>query len=85
MLLNQSHTYEDLILPIDEEQLNLFEAIDGERTIAEILSSVLDRGEQLDEYARSFFEQLWLYDQIVFDASRHERHTDAGDHRSTDY
>jgi 2-polyprenyl-3-methyl-5-hydroxy-6-metoxy-1,4-benzoquinol methylase len=70
VLLNQSHTYSDLILPIDEDQRKLFEAIDGERTIAEILSRVVDRGEQSDEHARTFFEQLWRYDQVVFDASR---------------
>jgi hypothetical protein len=46
-------------------------AIDGKRTIAEILDFV--RGDANDHGKRegpSFFERLWQYDQIVFDASR---------------
>jgi SAM-dependent methyltransferase len=80
VLLNQSHTYSDLVLPIDERQRKLFKAIDGKRTIEEILSSVVERGEPPDEYARSFFEQLWQYDQVVFDASGHMENSDDGNH-----
>ena len=69
VLLNQSHTYTDLVLPIDEAQRKLFEAINGEHTIAQIQSRVVHRGEQSSEHARTFFEQLWRYDQVVFDAS----------------
>ena len=70
VLINQSHTYTDLVLPIDEAQKRLFEAIDGHKTIAGILNCVAGRKEGLFERARNFFEQLWCYDQVVFDASR---------------
>ena len=48
---------------LDGAQERLLTAIDGQRTIAEIADSASDR-------ARDFFEQLWRYDQIVFDTSR---------------
>jgi hypothetical protein len=70
VLINQSHTYTDLYLPIDKEEKQLLERIDGKRTIADI---VRDTGghERHWERARSFFERLWWYDQVVFDASIH--------------
>ena len=72
VLLNQSHTYSDLVLPIDEEQRRLFEAIDGHRRITEIVECVATRKDRahIEDRTRHFFEQLWLYDQVVFDASR---------------
>ncbi|MGD8270355.1 MAG: class I SAM-dependent methyltransferase [Desulfobacterales bacterium] len=80
VLLNQSHTYSDLVLPIDLEQKRLFEAIDGQDTIAAILERVADRGKRNNEHARTFFEQLWRYDQVVFDASRQMENSDDGNH-----
>ena len=74
VLINQSHTYTDLILPVDEEQKRLFEAVDGQRTIAEILHNIPVRGG--DERVGNFFEMLWWYDQLVFDASEHMGKTD---------
>lgn len=68
VLINQSHTYTDLYLPIDEKEKQLFDAIDGNRTIADIVHSTWAR-EQHSERARTFFERLWWYDQVVFDAS----------------
>jgi SAM-dependent methyltransferase len=65
VLINRSHTYTDLYLPIDARQERLLAAIDGERTIAEICHEPGDRG-----LARAFFQQLWRWDQVVFDASR---------------
>ena len=65
VLINQSHTYTDLFLPVDALEKKLFDAIDGQRTIGEIAR---EHG-QLD-VARALFEQLWWYDQVVFDASR---------------
>jgi hypothetical protein len=62
VLINRNHTYTDLYLPIDAAQERLLNAIDGERTIAQI--GVTDR-----ERARAFFEQLYRWDQIVFDTS----------------
>ncbi|MFZ0724630.1 MAG: hypothetical protein WAM61_02480, partial [Desulfobacterales bacterium] len=72
VLINQGHAYADLVLPIDEEQRQLFDCIDGHRTITEIQSCLISRGEQSPGYelARSFFEQLWRYDQVVFDTTQ---------------
>ncbi len=67
VLINRNHTYTDLYLPIDARQERLLAAIDGERTIAEICG---DRGDR--NLARDFFEQLWRWDQVVFDTSRAE-------------
>ena len=66
VVLNKSHTYTDIYLPIDARQKQLFDAIDGKRTIAEIAPQVA-----LRDAARVLFEGLWWYDQIVFDASSH--------------
>ncbi len=65
VLINRNHTYTDLYLPIDQTQDRLLAAVDGERTIAEICDGPKDRG-----LARAFFEQLWRWDQVVFDTSR---------------
>jgi len=64
VLINRSHTYTDLVLPIDKEELRLVEAIDGARTAGELARGMagLDR-------ARALFERLYRHDQIVFDAS----------------
>jgi len=72
VLLNQSHTYPDLVLPIDSEERRLFEAIDGQRTIAEIMDLVPDKVNQSGRSGdtATFFARLWWYDQVVFDASR---------------
>jgi hypothetical protein len=65
VLINRTHTYTDIYLPIDAGQDGLLAAIDGRRTISEIArpSGELER-------ARGFFQQLWRYDQIVLDTSR---------------
>jgi len=68
VLINRAHTYTDLYLPIDKEEKHLFDLIDGKRTIAEIVYDTGPR-EQRWERARTFFERLWWYDQVVFDAS----------------
>ena len=65
VLINRTHTYTDLYLPVDAQERNLFAAIDGERTIGEIA-----REHVTSDTARAFFERLWWYDQVVFDASR---------------
>jgi SAM-dependent methyltransferase len=64
VLINRAHTHTDLILPVDAQEKRLFDAIDGERTIGEIA-----RGLPTFDVARSLFERLWWYDQVVFDAS----------------
>lgn len=67
VLLNRSHPFADLFFVVTSHEKRLFDAIDGRRTIAEIASDacVPDQGR-----TRTFFEKLWWYDQVVFDASR---------------
>jgi len=65
VLINQTHTYTDLNLPIDAQQKQLFDSIDGERTLGEIA-----RKHGHPDNTRALFERLWWYDQVVFDASR---------------
>jgi SAM-dependent methyltransferase len=67
VLINRAHTYPDLALPIDAAQDRVFTAIDGNRSIDEILRGTVGAGG--DERARRFIEQLWQYDQVVFDAT----------------
>jgi len=66
LLLNRAHRHSDLILAINDAEYGLFRDIDGRRTLSEIAQNAGS-----DEIsAREFFQQLWRYDQIVFDASR---------------
>jgi SAM-dependent methyltransferase len=72
VLINPTHAYGDLIMPIDSTEKGWFDAIDGSRSVSGIVertSPSLQAKPQLD-LARTFFEKLWYYDQIVFDASR---------------
>jgi hypothetical protein len=64
VLINRAHTYKDIYLPILLHEQRLLEAIDGKRTIGELLSGQTER-----EASRSLFERLWWHDQVVFDAS----------------
>jgi SAM-dependent methyltransferase len=67
VLLNPAHQHRDLVLPITAAQDRLFGQIDGQRKLGEIAEACGS-----SEGARSalqFFQQLWWYDQIVFDAS----------------
>ena len=69
VLINKSHTFTDLILTVDRFEDRLLGAIDGRRTLAEILRSASPGGDG-ESRALRFFERLWQYDQVVFDASR---------------
>ncbi len=77
VLINRAHTHTDLILPINAAQERLYGAIDGTRTIGEISRIATDDSKNKggQEFTRSFFEQLWWYDQVVFDASRRPRNS----------
>jgi hypothetical protein len=68
VLINQSHTFTDLILTVDSFEDSLFGAINGTRTLGEILQ-IASHEHELERRALNFFERLWQYDQIVFDAS----------------
>jgi hypothetical protein len=65
VLINRSHTYTDLYLPIDAVRERMLEAIDGKRRIAEMGRATMDKA-----LARDFFEELWRWDQVVFDTAK---------------
>jgi SAM-dependent methyltransferase len=67
VLINRAHTYPDLALPIDSAQEQIYAAIDGNRSIDEILRGAAGAGGV--EQGRRFIQQLWEYDQIVLDAT----------------
>ena len=67
VLINQSHTYPDIYLPIDQTEKQMFETIDGQRSISEIMSH---QARQIPADARNFFQKLWWYDQASFEISR---------------
>jgi hypothetical protein len=69
VLINRSHTFTDLICTVDSFEDRLFGAIDGNRTLGEILRLAYPDGDG-ESRALRFFERLWQHDQIVFDASR---------------
>lgn len=70
VLINQTHSYKDLFMVVNQAEKCLFDAIDGHRTIAQILVTSLPRGQEQSglETGRAFFERLWWHDQVVFDA-----------------
>ena len=64
VLINRSHVFTDLYLPIDAREERLLECIDGTKRIAEMGRATADK-----EFARDFFQRLWRWDQVVFDTS----------------
>ena len=64
VLLNRAHRHPDLVLPVRAAQMRLLEEMDGTRTLGQIAAGSNDEARSVE-----FFEQLWRYDQIVFDAS----------------
>jgi SAM-dependent methyltransferase len=72
VLINQSHTYKDLFMPINQTEKRWFDAIDGNRCVEDIVESGSSSSQHKThiEIARAFFERLWWYDQVVFDTSR---------------
>ena len=69
VLINRSHMFTYLILTVDAFEDQLLGAIDGKRSIAEILRFAVQYSDD-ERRARNFFERLWQYDQVVFDAWR---------------
>jgi SAM-dependent methyltransferase len=65
-LVNQTHLFSDLYILIDETEKQMYESIDGRRTIEQITGTVAESGPR----AREFFQKLWWYDQVVFDTSK---------------
>ena len=66
VLVNQTHIFSDLYLIISEHEKQVVDAIDGRRSISEIVDLYPD----FAPVAREFFEDLWRYDQVVFDTSK---------------
>ena len=66
VLVNQTHVFSDMYFIIDALQKQVFDAIDGRRSISEIVEQV----EGSSAIARDFFEKLWRHDQVVFDTSK---------------
>lgn len=65
-LVNQTHVFQDLFVMLDAPDKQLYDAIDGRRTIGEIIESVPGSA----GFAKGFFDKLWSYDQVVFDTSK---------------
>jgi SAM-dependent methyltransferase len=73
VLINRTHAHKDLFMAVSQAEKRLFDAIDGHRTIAEILAANLPReGQPGFEMGRTLFERLWWHDQVVFDASANQ-------------
>ena len=77
VLINRSHTYTDIYLPITQAQKALYDQIDGKQSIRTIIGRISGNthNDTLRENVRRFFEQLWRYDQIVIDDSQTSRGT----------
>ncbi|MCS6846037.1 MAG: class I SAM-dependent methyltransferase [Caldilineales bacterium] len=68
-LINSGHSDPDLVLFVNSTEWRMVQAIDGRRTIAEILEHVSLSKPAIHptrELARSLFQRLWWYDQVVF-------------------
>jgi hypothetical protein len=78
VLINQAHTYPDLVLPLDSIERQWYDGIDGQHTVAEIThcTTSIRSYRQSREQAHTFFERLWSYDQVVFDGTRQASQTD---------
>jgi SAM-dependent methyltransferase len=72
VLINQTHTYTDLVMPIDATEKRMLDAIDGKGRVGEIAKRTVPSSRKASalDLARAFFERLWWYDQVVFDSSR---------------
>lgn len=67
VLINQTHVFQDLYIVIKAHEKQLFDAIDGRRSVARIMETA---NESDTNVAREFFEKLWLHDQVVFHTSQ---------------
>ena len=66
LLINQTQVFPDLFLTVNVPQKNLYEAIDGQKNIAQIIEAVNESDPSIPQ---DFFEKLWQHDQVVFDTS----------------
>jgi len=71
VLINQTHTYKDIFLPIGTAEKSMLDSIDGVRSIGDIVNGTLSSSRPAPiNTAKAFFERLWWHDQVAFDASR---------------
>ncbi len=72
VLINRTHSYRDIFVIINSAEKRLYDTIDGNRTIDDIVKKTLQFSPEQSQLnmARTFFERLWWHDQVVFDASR---------------
>jgi len=72
VLINKTHTYKDLFMSVNLTEKRWLDSVDGNSCIGDIVEDRLlpssQRIPQID-MARAFFERLWWYDQVVFDAT----------------
>jgi 2-polyprenyl-3-methyl-5-hydroxy-6-metoxy-1,4-benzoquinol methylase len=64
VLINQSHTYADIYLPLNNKEKRLIAAINSRRSITEIMRRAAVKH---DGRARTFFQKLWWYDQVAYE------------------
>ena len=62
------HDYPEIAAVVDDNQARLFDLVNGERTIAEIVAASAITGVAAGpgEYARNFFESMWDFDYFWF-------------------
>ena len=71
VLINQTHAYRDLIMPIDATEKSLFDAIDGNSSIGDIGERTLPSPQNRNStWPVASLKSSGWYDQVVFDASR---------------
>jgi hypothetical protein len=70
VLINRTHSYKDIFMAVNPAEKCLFDAVDGSRTIDDILKRTVGAERCDREITRNFFQRLWWHDQVVFDASK---------------
>jgi 2-polyprenyl-3-methyl-5-hydroxy-6-metoxy-1,4-benzoquinol methylase len=70
VLINRTHSYKDIFMAVNPVEKCLFDSVDGNRTIDDILERTVGPERCDREITRNFFERLWWHDQVVFDASQ---------------
>ncbi len=67
VLVNQTHVFPDLFVIVNPVQKQLYDAIDGQRNIAQIMEAANETDALI---ALELFHRLWLHDQVVFDTTK---------------
>jgi hypothetical protein len=67
VLLNPVHKHNDLFLPVDAVEHDLFDKIDGQRTLGGIAQGCGKK--PIADRVPEFFQKLWRHDLIAIDAS----------------